>query len=598
LTKRNGKRSSYVRAVRAGADIDEGRVGHGLAQQDGAMMRDEGELVVVAGFASAQGPRADNQDFGACCPAAQPGQAVLAAVADGVSGGRAGRVAAELAVRSAFDGFHAMPATLGPVRALHAPIAAFNRWLHAQGRGDTMRGSATTLTVLALQGRQGHVLHIGDSRAWRFAGGRLACLTTDHVRPEPDLDHVLVRALGLDGEVRLDHAAIELAERDRLILTTDGVHGVLSPRRIAAILALPASAEASAQDLVDAALAAGGQDNATALVIDVVRLPLPDHAGIFAGLAALPVVVPPGPGDSIDGFAVERVLSSGRYAVLVVARDGDRGERVVLKFPRPGAASERTMRLACAREVLIGQRLRSPFVVETLPVAPDRRSALYGVQPLLTGETMAARLDRGVPGLGLALMQAVRLTRAVVALHRLDIIHRDIKPDNVMLTDDGGLKLIDLGIARLPSVEDIAGDDIPGTPGFMAPEQFDGHGGDALTDQFALGVTLYRWFTGAMPFGEQEAFQRPRFGPPPPMARHRPDMPSWLDEAICTAIQPDRTRRYGDVIELLRVLESAGPIHVPVRRRAPLIERYPVQFWQAIAALLAIALIASLVLRR
>ena len=185
----------------------------------------------------------------------------------------------------------------------------------------------------------------------------------------------------------------------------------------------------------------------------------------------------------------------------------------------------------------------------------------------------------------------------MAALHRLEIIHRDIKPDNVMLTADGGLKLIDLGVARLPRVEDFLGEEIPGTPGYMAPEQFDGNAGDVLTDQFALGVTLFEWFTGKMPFGEQEAFQHPRFGVPPQLSRHRPDIPSWLDEAIRTAIQPDPAARFGDVIELLRALEGGGPLRVVQRRPVPLVERNPVMFWKITSALLAIALIAALLLR-
>ncbi|MET0179425.1 MAG: serine/threonine-protein kinase, partial [Novosphingobium sp.] len=227
--------------------------------------------------------------------------------------------------------------------------------------------------------------------------------------------------------------------------------------------------------------------------------------------------------------------------------------------------------------------------------------ALYGVQPFLEGETMAARLARGVPPLPLALDHAIRLCRAVAALHRLEIVHRDIKPDNVMLTaahkgDGGGLKLIDLGVARLPRVEDFRGDEIPGTPGFMAPEQFEGNAGDALTDQFALGVTLYRWFTGKWPYGEQEAFQRARFGRAVPPSRHRPEIPSWLDDAILIAIQPEPDDRFGDVIELLRALEGGGTLAIAPRRRLPLIERDPALFWQRVSAALALGLAVSLLL--
>jgi serine/threonine protein kinase len=283
--------------------------------------------------------------------------------------------------------------------------------------------------------------------------------------------------------------------------------------------------------------------------------------------------------------------------VLLDATDCEDGSRVVLKFPRREILSERALRLAFAREMLLAQRISSPFVLAAHPVRPDRQSALYGVQPFLEGETMAQRLERGVPSLQTGLDAAIKLTRAVAALHRIDVVHRDLKPDNAILTADGGLKLIDLGVARLPRVEDFRHDEIPGTPGFMAPEQFEGNAGDVLTDQFALGVTLYRWFTGKWPYGEQEAFQRPRFGRAAPPSRHRPEIPSWLDDAILTAIQPEREARFGDTIELLRALEGGGTLKTGPRRSLPLYARSPERFWQAVSALLGAALMASLLLR-
>lgn len=333
-------------------------------------MRGSGELVVAAGFSSLTGPRADNQDFGGVhlgTALERARHGAVAAIADGVSGGREGRAAAELAVRALIEGFYAMPGTLGPARAMQAPLAAYNRWLHAQGRGETMANSATTFTAIALRGRRAHLVHVGDSRAWRYSGGRLTCLTADHTRPEPDLNHVLIRALGIEPELRLDHSDLELAEHDRLVLTTDGIHAVLSAKRIAAILAESASAEATAEALAEAAIAAGGRDNATAVVLDIVRLPAPDHDGILAGLSALPFADPPRPGESIDGFRAERILSEGRHAVLLIATDCEDGSRVVLKFPRREILSDRALRLAFAREMLLAQRVSSPFILAAHP---------------------------------------------------------------------------------------------------------------------------------------------------------------------------------------------------------------------------------------
>ena len=559
-------------------------------------MSDEGELVLAGGFASQTGPRPDNQDFGGV----HLGSALerwrhgsLAAVADGVSSGRAGRVAAELAVRSLIEGFYAMPDTLGPARKMKAPLQAYNRWLYTQGRGETLSSSATTFTACALRDRRADLVHVGDSRAWRFAEGRLTQLTTDHVRPEHDLSHVLVRAIGMEADLRLDHATIELAEHDRLLLTTDGVHSVLSDKRIAALLARRDSAEATAAELVETALRAGSGDNATALVLEVVRLPAPTYDFVFGGLENLPVIEPPAPGTSIDGFAIERLISESRYASLLAATDREDGGLVALKFPRPEVLSDRAIRLAFAREMLISQRVDSPFLLRSRPLRPGRQSALYGVQPLIDGESLEARIARGAVSITNGVAIAVKLTRAAAALHRLDIIHRDIKPENVMLAAEGGVQLIEFGVARLPRVEDFRPDEIPGTPGYMAPEQFTGNAGDVQTDIFGLGVTLYRLFAGEWPFGAQEAFQRPRFGRP----RHREDIPSWLDDAILTAIAPERSDRFEDAVGLLRRLEGGGRIARPKPGWQPLIERDPVRFWQLVSACMAAALILALVFR-
>ena len=166
---------------------------------------------------------------------------------------------------------------------------------------------------------------------------------------------------------------IELAEHDRLLLTTDGVHGALSERHMARFSARN-SAEATASELVDAALAAGSQDNATALVIDIVRLPAPDHDGILAGLSALPAIEPPRAGDSFDGFRHRtRAAAKAAMPCLLAAVDGEDRQQVVLKFPRRSTLSERAIRLAFAREMLLGPAGRQP--VRRSPPTRSARTA-------------------------------------------------------------------------------------------------------------------------------------------------------------------------------------------------------------------------------
>ena len=564
----------------------------------------DARLEIAAGFATARGPKADNQDFGGVhlgTPAEQREHGVVAVITDGVSGAKAGRTAAELATRSFIDGYLDQNPLNGVAANGVKALRGFNRWLHAKARSDpAMEGAATTFTALVLRGREAVALHVGDSRAWHYRDGVLTCLTEDHTRAVQGFSNVLYRAVGIEADVKLDVRHADLRPHDRLLLTTDGVHGVVDEAVLAGVLGRRSSPDADARAILEAVEAAGPRDNATAIVIDVVRIGAPDWEAITAEAEGLAVQPPPDVGDAVDGFQLQRLVADGRYTRLFLARDtlGDLGP-VVLKFPKTAVVSERGARLAFLREAFIGRRIDNPHVGKVLTLEAGRQSRLYIAQPFYPGVTLHARLaDEGpfeiAEGIGIAL----KLARAVAALHRAGVTHRDIKPDNVILEKDGGLKLVDLGVARLRRAEEFAEAEAPGTPGYKAPEMYDGESGDAATDQFALGVTLYRLFTRTYPWGEVDPDDAPRFDKArTPPTRHRPDMPAWLEAAILQATSPDRAGRFDDVEELIHVLETGNAAAAPPPRPLSLIERDPVRFWQGVCLLLVLALLVSLATR-
>ena len=239
---------------------------------------------------------------------------------------------------------------------------------------------------------------------------------------------------------------------------------------------------------------------------------------------------------------------------------------VVLKFPKPRPGLDALLRAALLREMWIASHVRSPFVTESLEPPTERRSCLYGVLPYYAGETLetaAACVGHRI-ALAAGLEIALKLTKAVAALHRAGIIHRDIKPENIMLEPDGGLKLIDLGVARLRRFDEGESLEVPGTRSYMAPELFAGTPADESSDIFALGVTLYRMFTGgAYPYGEVEAFAQPRLGKATALAKLRPDLPAWLDRTIARAIAIDRRERFADAIEFGFELEHGSLRAIP-----------------------------------
>jgi serine/threonine protein phosphatase PrpC len=554
-----------------------------------------GRLDVRSGFASALGGRPLQEDFAAATDPPATAAGFAAAIADGVGGASGGRVAAELTVRGFLDAHLSLNPATGVRETGLAGLAAMNAWVQAIGAQDTtLAGMACTFTALILRGRQAHVFHVGDTRLYRLRGEALSRLTNDHVPPRAARRGGLLRAIGIDPDLRADYATEPAAVFDRYLLCTDGIHGVLPDRAIAALLGRRAAPAETAQALVAAAANPGG-DNATALVVDVLDLPAANMADLEGAVAARPMLPPPHAGTTLDGFRLDALLSDGRYSRVFRATDTPGGGAVIIKFPKPVPGLEPVLRLAFLREAWIAARLRSPYVAEVIEIAPGRASCLYTVMPLYQGETLEARIARR-PRVTLAagLDIAAKLTRGVAALHRAGVIHRDIKPDNVILLAEGGLRLIDLGVARLPGLEDFPDEQIPGTPSYMAPELFAGAPGDAQSDIWALGVTLWRLFAGSYPFGEIEPFARPRLGVPPSLLGPRPDLPAWLDHALARAMAP-REARYTDAIEFSFALENGALQASPSPpRRVPWAARDPVRFWQTVAAILAALLMAAL----
>lgn len=558
-------------------------------------------LRVEVGSCTRQGARKHNEDYAACylgSPRQRLTIGVIAALSDGMGGARGGRVAAEVTVRGFIEGCLGQAATLGIPRISARAADAINRWIHAIGRTDAaLNGMACTLSALVLCSRQAHVVHVGDSRIYRLRDDDLALLTTDHTLGAPGTSHALTRALGAQDSLRVDHAAEAMREHDRYLLCSDGVHGVLSHQQILATLRRRAAPEETARQLVEAACVEPEADNATAVVIDVLALPATQYADLELEIAEHPLRSVPSSGAVVDGYELSTMLADGPYTRVFRASDLLEHRAVVIKFPksRPGLAS--LLRSVLLRETWIASHVRSPFVIEPIEPSPGRRSCVYSVMPYYEGETLERRLLRRplvtlVPGLD----TSIKLAKAVAALHRAGIIHRDIKPDNVILEGDGGLKLIDLGVARVPHLDAAALVETPGTPSYMAPELFAGQAADERCDIFALGVTIYRMFAaGAYPYGEIEAFSQPRFPSSVPLAKHRPDLPAWVDHALSRAIAVDRNERFADAIELAFELEHGALRAVPkMMQRPSLYERNPTRFWQIVAAVLVLALCVAL----
>ncbi len=553
-------------------------------------------LEASIGHTSRAGLRPINEDFvGAVLPNPQERarKGIIAVIADGVSGGR-GRDAAEHCARNILADYYSTSPTQSATQSLETLYRHLNRWVVSQPAFGTDRPAMmTTLTTLVIRGGSYAFAHVGDTRAYLLkknaapATPTLQRLTSDHVWNRPEMDHVLTRAIGLDSTLVVDVGMGPIAQGDVLCLVSDGVWSRLSDPDLISILT-QTDVQRAANDIVETALRLGSADNASALVL---RVDSNDHSEFGDALAetgAMPFLTHRlAVGSTLDGMRIEEILHTARTTQIARVTSNKLGNSAefVLKTLTPEAAQDAQERVAFAHECWVAARVHARYVAATR-TPPQGPSANYLLTDFYAGETLAARLSAdhhfAVPD---ALRIARELARALGALHRRSIIHRDVKPENVHLGTDGQLRLLDLGTAISGfSVHAPASARRAGTPSYLAPELF---GNEAepnpRSDLYAWGVTLYHVLTRKYPYGEIEPFQTPRFGQAIPLSRTRPDVPGWFENIVLRALAPSPKDRFETAEELLLALERGPMSDTPPLRSVPLMSRNRLRAWQLIA---------------
>ena len=539
-------------------------------------------LQLSFGEATATGPREENQDalrIVTPTPGLAASKGALFAIADGVSHCADGGLAARATLQALATDYYATPETWTVAQSLDRLLVAHNRWLQANGGGQPL---LTTLTALVLRGRRFTLAHVGDCRAYRWCDGELQRLSEDHVWEQPNMQHVLKRAMGLDQHLVVDYLDGELRLGETFLLLSDGVWASITEGDIQNILhAEPALANA-ATALVNLAHQCGSQDNASAMLLRVEELPETALADSLAQLADWPLPPKLRPDQEFEGWTIGALLAESRQSLVYRVSD-QQGQPWLLKTLPASRADEPEAGPALLQEEWFLRRVAGRHFPETLGLS--QRQHLYYVQREYSGQTLAQRFTQQGP-LSLAdwLQLAPCLIRALGMLHRRNILHRDIKPENLHLDEAGELRLLDFGLAYCPGLSHDQPHNLPGTPSYIAPEAFTGASPSREQDLYSAGVTLYYLLTGHYPYGEIEAFQRPRFGTPVPASRFRPDLPQWLDEMLKRAVVADPAQRFETAEEWLLTLEQGERLTAGTRT-LPLLEREPLKVWRSLALL-------------
>jgi len=361
-------------------------------------------------------------------------------------------------------------------------------------------------------------------------------------------------------------------------------------------IAESADLDAAAKKIVETAYDRGSPDNLTVQIVRVDALPDGEAAELIAQ-TDLPLPPLPDPGAVFDGWRIVRPLhSSSRSHVFLAVDTEAEGEPVVLKIPSIDLRGDPAYLRRFAMEEWVARRLDNPHLLKARSSARPRRW-LYTVTEFVDGCTLTQwMVDNPRPGVEAVRGIVEQIAAGLQALHRREMLHQDLRPENIMIDRTGTARIIDFGATRVAGIAEAApaDDAILGTAQYTAPEYFLGDGGSTRSDIYSLGVIAYQMLSGRLPYGARMAQARTRqqqrqlsYTSVLDEAREIPD---WIDGALRKAVHPEPSRRYDELSEFLydlrhpnRRLLDANP--------APLMERNPLLFWKALSAVLAAALL-------
>ncbi|MGY6269487.1 protein kinase domain-containing protein [Achromobacter denitrificans] len=565
-------------------------------------------LRVATGQHSEPGRKDVNQDFHGLCLPGEPllgAKGIAVALADGIGSSKVGRNASETAVASFLEDYYCTPETWSVKKSAQKVMGAANAWLHAQTRlrhdPDRDHGYVCTMTVMVLKSTTAHVLHVGDARLYRLRGGAVEQLTEDHRVWIARGKSCLSRALGLGPRLEIDYHTQPLEPGDVFLLATDGVHEHVGPQDMADAVAAHADClDEAARKLAGVAYERGSGDN---LTVQIVRIDaLPERQASELGRYSRDLPCPPllAPGQEFEGFRILAPLHASSRSHVYLALDPSSGGRAAIKIPSLDQRHDPAYLERLLTEEWIARRIHSRHVLRAWPARGPRRY-LYTASEYIEGVTLAQWMAANPrPALESAIGIIEQVARGLQALHRLELVHQDLRPENILIASDGTAKIIDLGSAKVAGIEELApagGQAGPmlGTAQYAAPEYFLGEPGTPRSDLYSLAAMLYQMLTGRLPYGPDAARARTRAA----QLRLRyvsaldggREIPAWIDGALSRALHPDPRSRTPELSEFTHALRHPGEAAAH-GARLPLLERNPVAFWKGLSLALAIALAA------
>ncbi|UTW05581.1 bifunctional protein-serine/threonine kinase/phosphatase (plasmid) [Amphritea atlantica] len=568
-------------------------------------------LKITTGQFSDKGLKALNQDFHGAYIPKEPQlslKGVALALADGISSSDVSQIASETAVKSFLSDYYCTSDAWSVRTSGERVLGSINGWLFSQTQRSEYRfnkdkGYVCTLSAAVFKASSLHIFHIGDSRIYRLRGDGMETLTKDHRAWISKEKSYLSRALGISIDMELDYQVSTLHEGDIYLLCTDGVYEFIeTPFIFQALQDYADDLNKAAEIIVKQAMGNGSDDNLTLQIARVDQLPQQLESTLKQQVEELELPPLLHAREVFDGYLILRELHANSRSHVYLAEDSDTNTRVVIKIPSVSQSDDPAYLERFLMEEWVARRINSAHVMKA-GLQSRKRKYLYTVTEYIEGQTLAQWLiDNPDPDIETVRIMIEQIALGLQAMHRKEILHQDLRPENVMIDSNGTVKIIDFGAVHVAGIVEaentLEQTGLPGTALYMAPEYFVGEVISTRSDLFSLAVIAYHMLSGRFPYGSQVAkcttAAAQRKLSYQSVLDEEKAIPNWIDVTLQKALQPNPYKRTAEISEF--VYDLRKPNHNYLRRnQPPLIERNPLLFWRSVSFLLTLVVLFLLV---
>lgn len=560
------------------------------------MAKSAKSLVVKIGGHSSAGRKPSNQDaFAAKVPSGDElfYKGVTLAIADGVSSCEDSHIASQTSVTSFISDYYSTSNSWSVKHSASRVLTGLNAWISQQNNSRKQSDMLCTFSAVIIKSHTLSWFHVGDTRIYHWRQNKLDCLTQDHAYKERSQTY-LARALGGSARIDVDYSDLNVKQGDLILLTSDGVHDSLTHKQINDLVSVyDGNPEFISQQLVEEALTLGSQDNLTAVILEVKSLAEPSLEESHERLTALPIPPALKVGQKIDDFKINKVIFSGTRSHMYQVTNLNTQHDYILKTPSQNFQDDLIYLDGFVREEWVGQHLNHPNVMKTY--ASPNKTWLYYIAEYIEGISVRQWMDdHPEPDLVEVRQIMSQTITGLRAFQRADMVHQDIKPENLMIEKGGRLVIIDFGTTRISGIDELASPldkSLPqGSVGYLAPEYLMGETGTMQSDLFSFAVVIYEMLLSGLPF---EAPKQPKIKSYSDLtyrsaSSYGKRLPVWVEACLMKALKANPNERYHAFSEFEQDFNHPNKTLVNDHEKMPLVMRYPMKTWQTISLVLMI----------